>query len=421
MKQNLINKRVYYGEYTLKHWVELMLTKNVTLPEYQRHFVWEESDVRRLMDSLKSGQFIMPVTIAHYTDSGTSKNLILDGQQRLTSILLAYLERMPIKDKFIATEEDLAMGDDSKEEAIGTPMEWTFEKMLEPKSQENTLSFITERLRKDDRYCEMKIDFEGKKDEFYENTYLGFSFIIPENCNPTETQNFFSTLFRHMNYFGKKLSALESRRSLYFMNLEYKNFFEGTLENGNDVLCGIRLLENKIPKKIDFVRYLSMLSQYLYSKNVNKVMVGYSAYSSRESYFADYVAYLANLEQDDRPHKFDGFKMAETFPQNEWKARFDIVKQFIEKHKKNLGLDDKVNAFTSWIDVDYWLFGLLYFVVFEGKKIQKDNELIDELKIEIKAKRDLPPADDYSKNPNRLGNLRDRMKKSLEIYEKYAE
>lgn len=60
MNQNLINKRVYYGEYTLKHWVELMLTKNVTLPEYQRHFVWEESDVRRLMDSLKSGQFIMP-------------------------------------------------------------------------------------------------------------------------------------------------------------------------------------------------------------------------------------------------------------------------------------------------------------------------------------------------------------------------
>ena len=62
--------RVYYGEYTLKHWVELMLTKNITLPEYQRHFVWEESDVRRLMDSLKSGQFIMPVTIAHYNDIG---------------------------------------------------------------------------------------------------------------------------------------------------------------------------------------------------------------------------------------------------------------------------------------------------------------------------------------------------------------
>lgn len=421
MKHTLINKRVYYGEYTLKHWVELILTQNITLPEYQRHFVWEEADVRRLMESLKSGQFIMPVTIAHYNDMVTSKNLILDGQQRLTSILLAYLERMPIKDKFEATEDELAMDDDSKEEAVRTPMEWTFKEMLGTKSQENTLPLITERVRKDARYSVMKIEFDGNKEEFYENTYIGFSFIIPDNENPTDTQNYFSTLFRHMNYFGKKLAALESRRSLYFMNIEYKNYFEGKLENDIDVLCGIRLLENKIPKKIDFVRYLSMSSQYLVSKNVNKVMVGYSAYSSRESYFADYVAYLANLEQDDRQHKFDGFKMAEIFPKNEWKARFETVKQFIEKHKKDLGLDEKVNAFTSWIDTDYWLFGLLYFVVFEGKKIKKDDELIDELSMEIKAKRDLPPADDYSKNPNRLGNLRDRMKKSLEIYEKYAE
>ncbi len=163
----------------------------------------------------------------------------------------------------------------------------------------------------------MKIEFDGQKEESYENTYIGFSFIIPENGNSTDTQNYFSTLFRHMNYFGKKLAALESRRSLYFMNVEYKNYFEGKLENDNDVLCGIRLLENKMPKKIDFVRYLSMLSQYMVSKNVNKVMMGYSAYSSRESYFADYVAYLANLEQDDRKQKFDGFTMAEILSQLE--------------------------------------------------------------------------------------------------------
>jgi hypothetical protein len=420
-KKEFFKTKVYYGEYTLRHWLDLMLSRNITLPEYQRHFVWGESDVRRLMDSLKSGQFIMPVTIAHYNDSVSSENIILDGQQRLTSILLAYLGYMPIKDKFITTEDDLAMGDDSQEDEIGTPMEWTFKKMLADKAQENTIPLVIERLRKDNRYSEMKIEFDGEINDFYDNTYLGFSYIIPDNGNPISTQNYFSTLFRHMNYFGKKLSPLESRRSLYFMNIEYKNYFEGRLEKGNDVLCGIRLLENKIPKKIDFVRYLSMLSQYTVSKNVYKVMVGYSAYSSRENYFADYVAYLAKLEQDVRKDKFDGFKMEEIFPQKEWVARFEIVKSFIESHKKDLGLDEKVNAFTSWIDSDYWLFGLLYFVVFEGKKIVKDKELIDELRKEIKVKRDLPPADDYSKNPNRLGNLRDRMKLSIDIYARYAE
>ena len=55
------------------------------------------------------------------------------------------------------------------------------------------------------------------------------------------------------------------------------------------------------------------------------------------------------------------------------------------------------------------------------KKITKDSELIDKLKTEIKIKRNLSPDNDYSKNPNRLGNLRDRLKESLEIYKKYAE
>ena len=50
-------------------------------------------------------QFIIPVTIAQ-----SSENIILDGQQRLTSILLTYLGYMPIKDKFITTEDDLAKG-----------------------------------------------------------------------------------------------------------------------------------------------------------------------------------------------------------------------------------------------------------------------------------------------------------------------
>ena len=117
--------KVYYGEYSLRHWLDLMLSRNIVLPEYQRYFVWEEPDVIRLMESLESGQFVMPVTIAHYKASKENKNLILDGQQRLTSILLAFLGFMPIKNMFKPTEEDLAIGDDSMEEPLNSPMEWT--------------------------------------------------------------------------------------------------------------------------------------------------------------------------------------------------------------------------------------------------------------------------------------------------------
>lgn len=121
-----MDTRVYYGEYTVKHWIELMLKKNIILPEYQRSFVWEKKDVLRLVESLKNGQFVQPITIA-YANEG---NIILDGQQRLTSILLAYLGYMPNKEKFDESYY-LADGDDSAEDMPEKKsIRWTFQELV---------------------------------------------------------------------------------------------------------------------------------------------------------------------------------------------------------------------------------------------------------------------------------------------------
>lgn len=69
-----MENKVYYGEYTLKHWIKLMLSGNIVLPEYQRHFVWRERDLKRLLQSLSDGQFVQPVTIALYDDSSIRQN-----------------------------------------------------------------------------------------------------------------------------------------------------------------------------------------------------------------------------------------------------------------------------------------------------------------------------------------------------------
>lgn len=79
-----------------------MLSGNITLPEYQCHFVWRERDVKRLLQSLSDGQFLQPVTIALYDDGVKRQNLILDGQQRLTSLLLVYLRYFPGKKRFVS-------------------------------------------------------------------------------------------------------------------------------------------------------------------------------------------------------------------------------------------------------------------------------------------------------------------------------
>lgn len=416
-----MESRVYYGEYSLKHWVDLMLKRNIVLPEYQRSFVWNDKDIKRLIASLKSGQFVQPVTIANYTDGNKKENIILDGQQRLTSLLLTLLGYIPDKSKFAEIDE-IASGDDSIEDPIDLAQKsigWTFERLLKDENHLNTPTAIKDRIGKDEKYVKLYIDIEGELDDFLNNTFLGFSYIVPkENTNSEETQHFFSTLFRNMNYLGTKLSPLESRRSLYFMGAGFNKFFEGVTKDDKDMLCGIKLLEDLQSRKIDIVRYLSILSQYVAKENnVNKVLVGYSAYSSRENYYVDYVSFIVGLEQENRIDKFDGFDFKMAFSKESWLDRFERIRNAVDGIKYKMELDEKKTAFKGWIDADYWLFGLLYWMLFEGKTVNFEDSLIKEVSEEIKKKK----SDGYyAKNPNRLGNLRERINASINIYKKYA-
>lgn len=401
----------------------MLLTRNIILPKYQRSFVWDEKDVLRLLKSMEDGQFVQPVTIALYkTDpSMPGQNLIIDGQQRLSSILLAYLGYMPIKSMFekpeaLANDEDDA-ADEVAEEGLGKgPIKWRFSEMLE-EGGDNSVEAIRKRLGEDPRYAKLDV---GLAEKFFDKAFLGYSYIVPVTADAKEVQRGFSQLFRDINFFGKKLSALESRRSLYYLNADLLPYLEGQTEEKEDVLCGIQLMDKMQPIKIDFVRYLSIISQFCVIGNPWKVLVGYSASSSRESYYADYVSYLLGMEQEDREQKFDGFNMGTTFPRQCWKQRYAVLRESVERLKPLFMLTGKgKNAFASWIDADYWLFGLIYHIVFAGKTLKDDLTGLDKTvanEVEEKKK-----GDYYAKAPNRLGNLRDRLDRSLAIIGAYVQ
>lgn len=431
-----MENRVYYGEYSLKHWIDLIFTRNIELPDYQRHFVWQERDIKRLIKSLKERQFVQPVTIALYNVGGQKRNLILDGQQRLTSVLLAYIGYLPDRKKFLdsnveklAGEDDSASDENNIDSFQHGPILWKFDELLKDKnSKEN----IVEQIKEDDRYSQLTDrEFTNLTDEFFINTFIGFSYIVPESNDQATVQTVFSKLFRNINYFGKKLDALESRKSLYFQNADLVRYFDGKLEDNSDVLCDIKILENLQPYKIDFVRYLSILSQYSACNNeVRSVLVGYSAFSSRESYYADYVSFILGQgddEQESRPQKFAGFNFLEIFPNNCWKKRFENLKHDIERIKTSMGLKEK-KSFSTWIEADYWLFGLIYYIIFDGKRLSttlirkkrggSTTTLQDEINAKIRSKK---TNGDYIKNTNRLGNLRERLKDSCEIYNYYVQ
>ena len=433
-----MESRTYYGEYSLNHWIKLMLTQNIVLPEYQRSFVWDEDNVKRLIKSFKEKQFVQPVTIAVLNTSKAGKqNLILDGQQRLTSVLLACLGYMPDKSKMESSEE-LGTADDEKESeeedlVLDNPEEknnkksikWTFEQLLSNEIEKNSIEEIKKRLSTDTNYFTM--DVKGIDKSFLENTFLGFSYIVPDSKNEKEILQNYTRLFRNINYFGVRLSPLESRRSLYFMNENFRGYFEGLTATGEDVLCNITIEENKRNCKLDFVRYLSMLSQYFSSSEGKKdkkrdkkvVMKWYSAYSSRESYYADYVSYILNLDQEDHKTKFDDFKFNDVFNTTDVReARFEILRKSVEQLKNQMDLT-KTDAYSSWIDADYWLFGLIFQIVFLGKELKDDRtNLCNEIKQVIsRNKKDK----EYAKSPNKLGNLRERLEKSIIIYSRHVQ
>lgn len=96
----------------------------------------------------------------------------------------------------------------------------------------------------------------GITEDFFENKYLPFSFIIPNADNEAEQHEFYSSVFRNINILGTPLNPIESRQSLYFLKSELQSFF--------DPECCRNLKIELVGKNqaYDFVRTMAILSQY---------------------------------------------------------------------------------------------------------------------------------------------------------------
>ena len=150
-----MDNKVYYGEYSLKHWINLILKGNVILPDYQRYFVWDQVKTKELVKAFREKQFVPPVIISSFNDNGQNVNLILDGQQRLTSILLAYIGKFPDK-KAYSKNKEKGFADENDnptdESLVDDILEWNFNKLIE---KGNSKKRILEKIVKDN-YVEFK-------------------------------------------------------------------------------------------------------------------------------------------------------------------------------------------------------------------------------------------------------------------------
>ena len=385
-----MENRVYYGEYSLKHWIELILKKNIILPKYQRFFVWNEEDVKKLIDAFKDKLFVPPITIGAYEN----QNLILDGQQRLTSVLLAFLGLYPDKEEFKKTIEKFADeddGDSEDSEQLDNIFEWKFN-LLTDKGN-NKAEILSSIIAGNYKNINLNID-----NKFLETTFLGFSYLVPYISNKKQQQKYYSSVFRNINIQGKPLLPQESRESLYFLDTDLEQFFKPAFCNAYTV----KILS--AVTKVDFVRCLSLLSQFHNDGNVNQVARSYKP--QMEKYYEEYIDAII-ADKDSKYGKFTNI-----FPNKKYDDRF-------LKLQTTLTSLEIPTQFPSMIDLDMFFFGLIYTIVFENKTIDIASK--DDIKKEIEDKIvEFKKDGSHTKAPSNLGYLRTRIYSSVETYEKYA-
>lgn len=392
-----MDKKVYYGEYTLKYWVELLLKKNLELPPYQRSFVWTQDQVKGFINGIKSDGFIPPVTIGVCNINGVSHNLILDGQQRLSSILLAYFGVYPKKDAFIneANHTGLANGtaEEDEDEQDLEYINWSLNMFASSGPfEQNVRNAIT-----DQQYSHINYDIS---DDFFESHYIPFSFIIPNISDEAEQHEFYSSVFRNINILGTPLNPIESRQSLYFLKSELKDFFDPECCRNFE----IELVGKK--QAYDFVRTMSILSQYKKDGRFNRLAQSYKP--KMEKYYEEYIYSVVN---DKSVSLFAQF--SNIFPNTDFAPRIANLNTALQQlNYNNL-------HFPSIIDADIYMFGLVYNTVIEGKNIDfaRKDELLAKLASEIAHLKTDPS---HRTSPSLLKYMRTRVEKSITIFNNYV-
>jgi len=232
----------YPSDFTLSGLTKMWKDKDITIPDYQREFVWSIKQSSLLIESFLIGLPVPPVFF--YIDDN-NKNLVIDGQQRLLSVffyfegyfgyenekgkrqtfrLTGLNEKNPYYNKrFIDLEEkDRRKLETSVLRAINI-------RQLAPKDQSTSVYHIFERLNtggtplkaQEIRNCVFRGEFLNKLRELNENKYwreiLG-KVLIDKHQNDVELILRAFGLCHHLDEYEKPMKEFLSKVSRKYQN-----------------------------------------------------------------------------------------------------------------------------------------------------------------------------------------------------------
>lgn len=262
------------------------------------------------------------------------------------------------------------------------PLKWQFNYFTKAGQDKQS---ILEKIEKN-KYKTVDFKLDSK---FWKDSYIGFSLIIPISDEREEQQKLYSSVFRNINIKGKSLTRLESRKSLYFLKEDFDKWFSPRFANGVTI-------NNSL---IDFVRYLSLLSQYKNKGETGRLAQNYK--TKMETYYESYI--LAEVNKQ-------GGTMFTPLLSKDNQDRYDRLEAFLKA-------DGFPKGFISIIDADVYLFGAIYYTIVENKKVSITEELQSKIKEKIQ---EFKGNYMHSKSPSALKYLRSRIQSSIDIYRTYA-
>lgn len=411
-----MSNKVYYGEYSLEYWINLIMKRNIVLPEYQRSFAWSDEKREALIESLRKNEFIPPI-IGSFNKNNVRQNILIDGQQRLTSILLSFLGYFPDKEKYKdekhrkknidENDDNFDLQDDEDIDIVN----WSLNDLIKIDERNLTKDELKTRLENNRFFKEIKNNIINDNDYILKERYIGFSYLIPSDDDFRSQQKYYSSIFRNINFQGMNLLPEESRRALYFLDDKKQSLFEPYF-----------IEKMKGDYSIDFVRYLSILSQYIrQGENLNTLCKGFSGIRRLEEFYSKYIEItVENIDSED-------FLPYDTLFEDGHEKILNELGDVIDETR----LSEK--SFESIIDCDMYYFGLIYWFVFKRKQIDigKWNEIKNKLERLI-TKYKYPYIDNkgeptpvhsesfkmnrHSKSPSLVGFIRQRVKDSIDCY-----
>ena len=412
-----MSNKVYYGEYSLEYWINLIMKRNIVLPEYQRSFAWSDEKREALIESLRKNEFIPPIIIGSFNKNNVRQNILIDGQQRLTSILLSFLGYFPDKEKYKdekhrkknidENDDNFDLQDDEDIDIVN----WSLNDLIKIDERNLTKDELKTRLENNRFFKEIKNNIINDNDYILKERYIGFSYLIPSDDDFRSQQKYYSSIFRNINFQGMNLLPEESRRALYFLDDKKQSLFEPYF-----------IEKMKGDYSIDFVRYLSILSQYIrQGENLNTLCKGFSGIRRLEEFYSKYIEItVENIDSED-------FLPYDTLFKDGHEKILNELGDVIDE----TGLSER--SFESIIDCDMYYFGLIYWFVFKRKQIDigKWNEIKNKLERLI-TKYKYPYIDNkgeptpdhsesfkmnrHSKSPSLVGFIRQRVKDSIDCY-----